>query len=199
MSKISIVVSVYNEEEVLEKFYQAFEKMKDSITWEYELLFVNDGSKDRSAKILDQIAENDSNVKIIHFSRNFGHEAAMIAGIDYATGDGVICMDSDLQHPLELIPSIIQKLEEGYEVITMIRTANKSAGVFSNLASGMFYKLINLMSSDATFDENASDFFAIGSKVAKVMRENFREKNRFLRGFIQSVGYKKTSIMYEAH
>lgn len=199
MKKISIVVSVYNEEPVLEKFYQAFEKMKDTLAWDYELIFVNDGSQDRSAKILDEIADMSTKVKVIHFSRNYGHEAAMIAGIDYAQGDGVICMDADLQHPLEMIPPIIQKLEEGYEVVTMVRTANKSAGLFSNFASRMFYKLINLLSSDATFDENASDFFAIGAKVADVMRNNYREKNRFLRGYVQSVGYKKTSLLYEAH
>jgi dolichol-phosphate mannosyltransferase len=199
MSKITIVVSVYNEEAVLDKFYQAFENMKASIPWDYELLFVNDGSQDKSAGILDRIAGEDDKVKVIHFSRNFGHEAAMIAGIDYAAGDGIICMDADLQHPLELIPSIIQKFEEGYEVITMVRTANKSAGLFSNIASKMFYKLINFFSNDTSFDENASDFFAIGTKVAEVMRNNYREKNRFLRGYVQSVGYKKTSITYEAH
>jgi dolichol-phosphate mannosyltransferase len=199
MSKVTIVVSVYNEEAVLDKFYQAFENMKGSIPWDYELLFVNDGSQDKSAGILDRIAGGDDKVKVIHFSRNFGHEAAMIAGIDYAAGDGIICMDADLQHPLELIPSIIQKFEEGYEVITMVRTANKSAGLFSNIASKMFYKLINFFSNDTSFDENASDFFAIGTKVADVMRNNYREKNRFLRGYVQSVGYKKTSITYEAH
>jgi dolichol-phosphate mannosyltransferase len=199
MSKVTIVVSVYNEEAVLDKFYQAFENMRASIPWDYELLFVNDGSQDKSAGILDRIAGGDDKVKVIHFSRNFGHEAAMIAGIDYAAGDGIICMDADLQHPVELIPSIIQKFEEGYEVITMVRTANKSAGLFSNVASKMFYKLINFFSNDTSFDENASDFFAIGTKVADVMRSNYREKNRFLRGYVQSVGYKKTSITYEAH
>lgn len=199
MSKISIVVSVYNEEQVLPKFYQAFEMMKQTIAWDYELIFVNDGSRDRSREILDEIAQKDAKAKVIHFSRNFGHEAAMIAGIDYATGQGVICMDADLQHPLEMIPAIIEKLEAGYEVITMVRTANKSAGVLSNLASNMFYKIINLLSTDTSFDENASDFFAIGQSVAQIMRENYREKNRFLRGFIQSVGFKKTSITYEAH
>jgi dolichol-phosphate mannosyltransferase len=172
--------------------------MKDSILWDYELLFVNDGSSDRSAGILDEIAGKDEKVKVIHFSRNFGHEAAMIAGIDYATGDGILCMDADLQHPLELIPSIIQKFEEGYEVITMVRTANKSAGLFSNVASKLFYKLINFCSKEASFDENASDFLAIGKKVADVLRNNYREKNRFLRGYVQSVGFKKTSLMYEA-
>jgi dolichol-phosphate mannosyltransferase len=199
MSKVTIVVSVYNEEAVLDKFYQAFEDRKASIPWDYELLFVNDGSQDESARILDRIAGGDDKVKVIHFSRNFGHEAAMIAGIDYATGDGIICMDADLQHPPELIPSIIQKFEEGYEVITMVRTANKSAGFFSNIASKMFYKLINFFSNDTSFDENASDFFAIGTKVAEVLRNNYREKNRFLRGYVQSVGYKKTSLTYEAH
>ena len=124
--RISIVVSVYNEELSLRDFFQETTKVLETLSdsWEYELLFVNDGSQDQSLSILREFADADSRVKVINFSRNFGHEAAMIAGIDYASGDGIICMDADLQHPPECILEIIEKFEEGYEIINMVRTRN---------------------------------------------------------------------------
>ena len=111
--KISIVVSVYNEEAVLGKFLKAFDKMKATITWDYEVIFVNDGSCDNSLEILQNAAQKEPYIKIISFSRNFGHEAAMIAGIDYAVGDGVICMDADLQHPPIVLKYMYKAMESG--------------------------------------------------------------------------------------
>lgn len=200
MKELSLVISVYNEEAVLEQFSKAFDKIAPTIMWDYELIFVNDGSTDASLSILEQIAKKNDKVKVVSFSRNFGHEAAMIAGIDHATGDGIICMDADLQHPLECINPIIEKFEEGYDVVSMIRTANKSAGLIKNITSGAFYKVVNALSKGqgVHFEENASDFFGITKTVAKVLRENYREKNRFLRGYIQSVGFKKAKIDYVA-
>lgn len=195
--KLSVVVSVYNEEEALEQFYRETKKVLDQIHWEYELLFVNDGSRDRSLEILYELSSWDSRVKVISFSRNFGHEAAMIAGIDHGTGDGLICMDADLQHPPSCIPKIIEKFEAGYEVISMVRTKNDSAGWFKNMASAAFYRLINVL-SDVKFESNASDFFAISHRVARVLKDNYREKVRFLRGYVQNVGFQKTTIEYEA-
>ena len=127
--KLSIIVSVYNEEAVLDKFFKAFDEKKNNLKWDYEIIFVNDGSRDNSLQLLQKYVKTDLKAKIISFSRNFGHEAAMIAGIDNASGDGVVCMDADLQHPLECISQIIEKFEEGYEVISMVRLANKSAGI----------------------------------------------------------------------
>ncbi|MBQ2083019.1 MAG: glycosyltransferase family 2 protein [Lachnospiraceae bacterium] len=198
MMKVSIVISVFNEEAVLDKFYEAFENFKSSLKWDYELIFVNDGSRDKSLLMLSEFAKADDRIKVISFSRNFGHEAAMIAGVDNATGDGIVCMDADLQHPLESIPQIIEKFEEGYDVISMVRTKNKSAGLIKNITSKLFYKLINKLADQAEFEENASDFFAITSRVAKVLRENYREKIRFLRGYVQLVGFKKATIEYAA-
>ena len=168
-----------------------------SISWDYELIFVNDGSRDTSLEILNRLAEEDEKVKVVSFSRNFGHEAAMIAGIDHSSGDGIVCMDADLQHPPQCIPEIIGKFEAGYEVINMVRTKNESAGWFKNLASSAFYWLINKL-SDVKFESNASDFFAISSRVAEVLQKNYREKVRFLRGYVQNVGFKKTTIEYVA-
>lgn len=200
LRKLSVVVSVYNEEKALREFYKETNKILEQIRksgWEHELIFVNDGSSDNSLSILEELAKEDHDVKLISFSRNFGHEAAMIAGIDHSTGDGIICMDADLQHPPECIPQIIEKFSADYEVINMVRTKNKSAGLVKNITSSGFYWLINHI-SDVHFEPNASDFFAISSHVAQVLKDNYREKVRFLRGYVQNVGFKKTNIEYEA-
>ena len=166
---LSVVVSVYNEEAALNQFYQVTAGVLKTIPWDYELIFVNDGSRDRSLEILHQLASKDSRVKVVSFSRNFGHEAAMIAGIDHSSGDGIVCMDADLQHPPQCIPEIIEKFQAGYEVINMVRTKNQSAGWFKNLASSAFYWLINKL-SDVKFKSNASDFFAISRRVSQVLQ-----------------------------
>ena len=149
------------------------------------------------ARILKELAAGDEKVKVVDFSRNFGHEAAMIAGMDYSSGDGIVCMDADLQHPPECLPGIIAKLDEGYDVINMVRTKNESAGWFKNFAGAAFYRLINIL-SDVKFEPNASDFFAVSKKAAKVLKTNYREKVRFLRGYVQNIGFKRTTIEYEA-
>lgn len=198
IDKLSIVVSVYNEEAVLDKFYETILPILEGIDSDYELIFVNDGSRDASPAILDRLAMESNKVKVVHFSRNYGHEAAMIAGIDYSSGDGIICMDADLQHPVECIPQILDTFNQGYEVISMVRTANKSAGLIKNITSGLFYKILNKI-SEVHFEENASDFFAITRKPAEVLKKHFRESSRFLRAYVQSIGFKKTTIEYEAH
>ncbi len=195
--KISIIVSVYNEEEVLFEFYRETIKVLLLIENPYEIIFVNDGSVDGSRGILFNIAKDDENVRVVHFSRNFGHEAAMIAGIDNASGDYLICMDADLEHPPTLLPEMVRKFESGYDIINMVRTVNKSAGIIKNITSSMFYKVINRL-SDIHLVINASDFFGISKRVADVLRSNYREKTRFLRGYVQNVGFNTTNIEYEA-
>ena len=196
---LSVVVSVYNEELALREFYQETGAVLKALpsSWDYELLFVNDGSADRSLEILRELARRDDRVRVVEFSRNFGHEAAMIAGIDYARGDGIVCMDADLQHPPECLLEIVEKFDQGYEVISMVRMKNKTAGLVKNITSAAFYKLINHL-SDVKFEPNASDFFAVSKAAADVLRNNYREKVRFLRGYVQSVGFNRTTIQYEA-
>ena len=195
--KISIIVSVYNEEEVLFELYRETIKVLLLIDNPYEIIFVNDGSTDGSRSTLFKLSRDDENVKVIHFSRNFGHEAAMIAGIDYASGDYIVCMDSDLQHPPTLLPEIIRKFDSGFDIINMVRTENKSAGILKNITSAGFYKVINKV-SDMKLVSNASDFFGISKRVADILRNNYREKTRFLRGYVQNVGFNTTNIEYEA-
>ena len=193
----SVVASVFNEEESVKKFYESLSETLISLQIDYEIIFVNDGSTDNSLNILKEIAVSDSTVRIIDFSKNFGHEAAMIAGIDYASGEAVICMDSDLQHPPEKIPEMLQKKAEGFDIVNMVRTDRKDAGFLQKMNSKLFYKFINSISS-VKFVENASDFFLISQKVCKLLRNDFRERTRFLRGIIQLAGFRKTTIQYVA-
>ncbi len=196
--KVSVIVSVYNEQEVLDLYINAFEGILSSLTWDYELIFVNDGSSDNSLEILKRIAQTHDYVKVISFSKNFGHEAAMIAGIDAATGDGLICMDADLQHPVECISRIIAEFDKGFDIVNMVRTNNKSASPIKKVTTFMFYKVINLLSSSDSFKENASDFIALSKRAADVLRKYYRDKTRFLRGYVQNLGFKTTSLEYEA-
>ncbi len=201
MKRLSIVVSAYNEEAGLSEFYKVTKgccETLGALGWDYRFLFVNDGSRDGTLQILRQLAAEDpAHVTFLSFSRNFGHEAAMTAGLDHADGDALVFMDADLQHPPTCLSEIVQKLEEGYEVISMVRTQNRSAGWIKNLTSGGFYWLINRL-SEVHFEPNASDFFVISSRVQQVLKTSYREKVRFLRGYVQNVGFRKTRLFYEA-
>lgn len=201
MKLLSIVVSAYNEEAGLNEFYRVTKEYADKLTekgWDYEFVFVNDGSKDNTGAILDSLSATDpQHVKYISFSRNFGHEAAMIAGLDYAKGDGMVFMDADLQHPPENLEKIVEAFDEGFKVISMVRTKNETAGIVKKITSGGFYWFINKV-SEVHLEPNASDFFAITKPVQEVLKKNYREKVRFLRGYVQNVGFRKTTIEYEA-
>ena len=203
MKKLSLIVSVYNEEASLAHFYDVTTEVLKNMDanggepYEAELVFVNDGSKDKSLEILSALADKDERVKVISFSRNFGHEAAMTAGIDYATGDFLICLDADLQNPPELIPKILAEYEGGSDVVLMAREENKSAGFLKKVTSAMFYKLLNKL-SEVEFERNVSDFFGISKRAADLVRDNYREKTRYLRGFIQQIGFKRSVISYKA-
>ena len=195
--KISVVVSVYNEEQSLHNFYSDTLSVLENIVWDYELIFVNDGSTDNSRMILDSFAKENKKVKVLNFSRNFGHEAAMIAGIDHSAGDGIVCMDADLQHPPEIIPEIVEKLDDGFEIISMVRRSRKKESLLRKLPAVTFYKLLNML-SPIKFENNSSDFFAFSKRVATILKKDYRENVRYLRGFVQSVGFKKTTLSFEA-
>ncbi len=189
--KLSVVVSVFNEELVLKEFYAEMLKVLEHHHSDYELVFVNDGSIDQSGEIIDSFSTN-TRVKTIHFSTNFGHEAAMIAGIDFATGDAVICMDSDLQHPPQLIPDMLNCFAKGdVDIINMVSKESNN-----KQSAKIFYKTLNLI-SHYNLAVNASDFFLISARVADILRKNYRERVRFLRGFIQIIGFRKTTIEFE--
>ena len=201
--KISLIVSVFNEQDGLRQFFATAQDELKRLTekrssYSYELLFVNDGSTDKSGAILSELKEeNPDTVRVISFSRNFGHEAAMTAGLDYASGDYLIFMDADLQHPPASIPDIMDTFEAGHDIISMVRTKNEDSGAFGSFASAAFYKIINSI-SDAKMTPAASDFFAMNKQAAEVLRNNYREKVRFLRGFVQNIGFDRVNLEYEA-
>lgn len=189
--KLSVVVSVFNEELVLNEFYNKILEVLENCHPDYELLFVNDGSTDKSKSIIESFTSNNK-VKCIHFSTNFGHEAAMIAGIDFASGEVIICMDSDLQHPPTMIPEMLSCYKsQDVEIINMV-----SKDSAKRTKSKYFYKTLNLI-SHYNLAVNASDFFLVSARVADILRKDYRERVRFLRGFIQIIGFNKTTIEFE--
>ena len=192
---LSVIVSVFNEEKNLKAF---FDKLVHEIKEiETEIIFVNDGSYDNSLNILNDLKSQNNNIKIINLSRNFGHEAAMIAGIDNAKGEYILCLDADLQHPPEVIPKMLEKAKLGSDIVFAKRVSREDGGFFKKLLSKLFYKIINKM-SPVRFEPNASDFFLISKRIQLILKNDFRERNRFLRGFIQSIGFKTTKVDFVA-
>ncbi|MDO5564760.1 MAG: glycosyltransferase family 2 protein [Eubacteriales bacterium] len=215
--KVNIIVSVYNEEIGIKNFCDSLFYVLDQIhNVDFEVIFVDDGSNDNTLNIIKEIKEENTTfntqfgatlslkrtnalIKIISFSKNFGHEAAMLAGIDEADGDYIILMDSDLQHPVEKIIDILKEFSNNnsLDIILMKRTQNKKNSIIKNFTSKSFYYLINILSK-THFEPGVSDFFAFNNKVSTVLKNDYRERVRFLRGFLQNIGFNKKIIEYEA-
>lgn len=196
MKKVSVVIPMYYEEEVAEECYKRVSKtLKELKEYEYEIIFVNDGSQDKTLKILEEIARKDSNVKVISFSRNFGHQAAVTAGIKEVTGDAIVIMDADLQDPPELIPDMLKYWEQGNEIIYGTRKTRKGESAFKLLTAKMFYKTLNAL-SDVEIPKDTGDFRLVDRKVIDVIN-NMPEHNKFLRGLFSWVGFKQMSYEYE--
>jgi polyisoprenyl-phosphate glycosyltransferase len=199
--KISVVFSVFNESESLPSLFIEVLQLEKGCEKTFEWIFVEDGSTDNSAEIIRKFCHTynhrKNTVRLIRFSRNFGHEAAMIAGIDHATGDAVICLDADLQHPVTLIPMMIETHGQGYDIINMVRNSNEGTKALQSWLSGAFYRMLNRISNQK-IAESASDFFLVSKPVANILRENYRERNRFLRGLIQTIGFRSTTIGFTA-
>jgi dolichol-phosphate mannosyltransferase len=189
---ISIVVPTFNEEGNVEALYKAVDS--NLKTYEYEIIFVNDGSGDNSLNNVKTLASKHSQVKYIDFSRNFGHQAALRAGLKYASGDAVISMDADLQHPPELLPDLIKKWQEGYEVVYTLRKDTKETSFTKRFTSTWFYRVMNFMSG-LHMEEGAADFRLLDRKVVDVINEQ-PEADLFLRGYINWIGFKQVGIPY---
>lgn len=196
MKKISIVVPVYNEEENIEVFYTEICKVMATLNYSFELIFVDDGSKDASPYILDRLSSGDERVRGIMMARNYGHQLALTCGLDHAEGDAVITMDGDMQHPPELLPILLAKWEEGFEVVQTIRKSTEGVSFFKSFTSSLFYRLINGMSK-VQVKEGGSDFRLLDRKVVLSFRK-FRERARFIRGMISAIGFRQTSIEFIA-
>ncbi|MCM3217193.1 glycosyltransferase family 2 protein [Niallia taxi] len=191
----SIVIPVYNEEEVIEHTYERLKTVMQSADGNYELLFINDGSRDKSVDILLQLSEQDKTIKIVDFSRNFGHQIAITAGMDYASGNAIVIIDADLQDPPELILEMIQKWKEGYDVVYAKRTARKGETFFKKQTASAFYRTLRAM-TEIDIPIDTGDFRLIDRKVCDQMN-NIHEKNRFVRGLVSWVGFKQTAVEYE--
>ncbi|PEC23574.1 glycosyltransferase family 2 protein [Bacillus cereus] len=192
---ISVVVPMYFEEEVAQECYTRLKSVMLQNNINYEFVFVNDGSTDRTMDILSEIAANDYRTKIVNFARNFGHQIAVTAGIAAAKGDAIVIIDADLQDPPEVIPELIAKWEEGYEVVYAKRKQRKGETWFKLLTAKYFYKFLNYM-SDIDIPKDTGDFRIIDRKVADVFNQ-MTERNRFIRGMMSWVGFRQTYVEYE--
>ena len=192
--RYSIVAPVLNEEEGLTEFYRRTASIMDSLDGSCELLLIFDGSTDRSPEIGAALREQDPRVKLIRFSRNFGHQIAISAGIDYAEGDAVIIIDSDLQDPPEVIPDLVAKWREGYEIVYAQRAQREGETFFKLLTAAVFYRVIRRLAS-IDIPPDTGDFRLIDRKVALALRQ-VREHHRFMRGLSVWVGFRQTGIRY---
>ena len=190
----SIVAPVYNEAGNLPRFYQEVKTALDSIAESWELLLVNDGSDDGSLEIMLDLAASDKRVRVVNFARNFGHQIAVTAGIDYATGSAVILIDADLQDPPAVIPELIDKWKAGYEVVYAVRSQRKGESLFKKWSAKLFYRLIHRI-TDINIPVDTGDFRLMDAKVVDVLRQ-MREHHRFIRGMTSWVGFKQTGVTY---
>ncbi len=193
---ITIIIPAYNEEMVIEECYRRIrlnlEKIKN---YNYEMIFINDGSKDKTLEFLEEIAKNDKNVKVISFSRNFGHQVAVEAGLKEISGDVVLIIDADLQDPPELIHDMLNLWEKGNDIVYGKRTKRDGENIFKLFSAKMFYKTLNKI-SDVYIPLNVGDFRLVDRKVIDVINQ-LPEHNKFFRGLFSWVGYKQVPYEYE--
>jgi len=194
-SRYSIVVPVFNEEEVIDESYKRLKEVMDSTKESYELIFINDGSRDRTYEILKGISLADNNVRVIDFSRNFGHQVAISAGMDYASGAAVVVIDADLQDPPQIILKMIEKWKDGFDVVYGKRSKRKGETIFKRITAKLYYRILTNMTT-VDIPTDVGDFRLIDRKVCEVMK-NLTEKSRYVRGLISWVGFKQTAVEYE--
>jgi polyisoprenyl-phosphate glycosyltransferase len=193
--KVSIVIPSFNEEGNIKVMVEALHFELKKIDIDYEMIFVDDGSKDKTLSILQTISKSDSKLFFVELSRNFGHQNALMAGLDLASGDAIITMDGDMQHPPSLIPEMISKWKEGYDVVYTRRLEDKNLPAFKKITSKYFYKFINYI-SEIDIEAGTADFRLMDKKVAKVFF-TFTENELFIRGLVNWVGFKQFAIDYE--
>ncbi len=192
---LSIVVPVYNEEKNIRLMYDRLVSSILKITSNFEIIYVNDGSKDNSFLELVKLSNEDERVKYINFSRNFGHQIAVTAGLDYSKGAAVVIIDGDLQDPPEVIPEMYAKHKEGFEVVYGQRLKRKGDNFFKKITAKYFYRILKKITS-INIPLDTGDFRLIDQKIVKDLK-NMPEQNKFLRGQIAWLGYRQTSVFFE--
>lgn len=193
---VSILVPAYNEEEVLNMLYERLKKIIDSNTkYNFEILFINDGSKDNTLKIIKELRNKDSNVCYLNLSRNFGKEIAMIAGLDYVKGDCVIIIDADLQDPPELIPQMLNFWEEGYDDVYAKRRSRKGETFLKKFTSKMYYKTLQSV-TNIEIQKDTGDFRLLDRRCIEALK-SLRESERYTKGLFSWIGYNKKELLYD--
>ena len=196
MKKISVIVPAYNEEESLPLLYDRMKKLMENMSnYEFEILFVNDGSKDKTIEIIKEMRSQDNRICYVDFSRNFGKEIAMIAGLDYATGDCVIFMDADLQDPPELIPELVKYWEEGYDDVYAKRRSRKGETWLKKFTSKMYYKVLQHLTR-VEIQKDTGDFRLLDRRCVNALKK-LRESQRNTKSMFSWIGYKKKEVLYD--
>lgn len=196
MKKVTIIIPAYNEEASLPFLYERIEKLINSIdNYEFEILFVNDGSKDKTIELIKEYREKDNRISYVDFARNFGKETAMIAGLDYATGDCVIFMDADLQDPPELIPEMLKYWEEGYDDVYAQRRSRKGETWLKKFTSKMYYRVLQSL-TNVEIQKDTGDFRLLDKRCVNALRK-MRESQRCSKSMFSWIGYKKKAIVYD--
>lgn len=191
----SVVVPLYNEELVISESYRRLKFVMDKTEECYEIIFINDGSKDNTRRIAEDICKRDDNIKLVNFSRNFGHQAAITAGMNIAEGQAVIVIDADLQDPPEAILNMIEKWKQGYEVVYGKRAKREGETFFKKFTAKTYYRLLKSM-TNVDIPVDTGDFRLIDRKVCDALN-SLPEKNRYVRGLVSWVGYKQISVEFE--
>lgn len=197
MRSLSVVCPVYNEEEVIGEFYQALAATLRAIgdRYSHEIIFVVDRGTDRTLEILRGIAARDARVRVLALSARFGHQMSLLAGIDHCDADAVVMLDSDLQHPPELIPVMLEEFEQGNDIVYAVREGAANLGVLKRLTSRLFYQVANRLAS-VRIEEAAADFRLISRRVARIFQTQLRERNQFIRGLVGWVGFRHSSVRF---
>lgn len=197
MKKIDLVLPVYNEAQALRNFQEALTKVLGTLAdkYEFELIYVLDKSTDDSLVVLRELASEYKNIHVLALSKRFGHQMSLVAGMDHASGDAVIMMDTDLEHPPAVIPDLLRKYEEGFEVVYTLRTYHDRIALPKKVFSRFFYRILQKFSG-IDIKDGAADFRLISKKVLTVFQEGIREQNQFLRGLFPWVGFKTASVHF---
>lgn len=191
---LSVVVPCYNEEEALPLLYKRLKQVVPRLTSRYEFVFSNDGSRDRTLEVIERLVEQDHHVRGINLSRNFGHQACLTAGLDVARGDVVVMMDADLQDPPELIPKMLQRWQDGADVVYAVRRQRRGESPFKKATAALFYRLLSL-STRLDIPLDTGDFRLIDRRALDAVLD-LRESHRFLRGMFTWVGFRQEPVMY---
>ena len=192
---LSVVLPVFNEEANIRELHQRLLEQLTFLDLSFEVIYVDDGSSDRSRDLVAELAKSDSRVGLLVLSRNFGHEVALTAGLDHATGDGVVLMDADLQDPPELIPELVARWKEGFDVVYAQRKARQGESAFKRATAFVFYRAIRLI-APLDLPPDTGDFRLLSRRAADALR-TLRERRRFLRGLVVWTGFRQTNVLYD--